>query len=138
MIALIDALKEELPSKINLFSKKIAMGMFATNNYDVSLTTAHQAKGLEYDNVKILNDFVELEITRKWIIGSSETNKEAPKTQFKLTSWGDELNLWYVCCVVILGTSQPLELRKCFHCLPNFGDWWMFILMFLKLLIQYQ
>jgi hypothetical protein len=48
----------------------------------------------EYDPVKLLDDFGELEITRKCILGTSGTNKALLKTQFKLSSWGDELNLW--------------------------------------------
>jgi ATP-dependent exoDNAse (exonuclease V) beta subunit len=91
MIALIDDLKDELPSKINLLIEKLNV---EHSEVDVTLTTVHQAKGLEYNHVKLLDDFIELTVTRKWIEGSSETNKHLPKTQFKLKSWGDDLNLW--------------------------------------------
>jgi ATP-dependent exoDNAse (exonuclease V) beta subunit len=52
---------------------------------DVFLTTAHKAKGLEYDHVQVLDDFGSLsdfEIT------------ERGNAQFLFKSWGDELNLW--------------------------------------------
>jgi superfamily I DNA/RNA helicase len=60
------------------------------------------AKGLEYDNVQVLDDFIELNAGQK---KETKNSKFQPASQalntdsgfeFKLPGFGDELNLWYV------------------------------------------
>ncbi|KAJ3068713.1 F-box DNA helicase 1 [Podochytrium sp. JEL0797] len=124
MISLIESYKERTPEVIAQFEEAILEKKYSIHEADVILTTAHQAKGLEYDNVEVADDFIEL--------GPKEKEKEKPKwgtpqfkkasqvalkgdekeMEWKLNAWGDDLNLWYV------AVTRPKKMLK----LP--GKWW--------------
>lgn len=99
LIALVENLKTSLPERIKQFKEMVLNKQFSMSEADVVITTCHQAKGikyiifinfegLEWNNVHVLNDFMEL-------ITGDRVDKN-PGKEFSMHSWGDELNLWYV------------------------------------------
>ena len=92
------------------FRKKVLQRRVPEDQCDVLLATACQAKGLEWDDVKVLDDFRPL--VRFESVPDEDLAKDATKAtaaaearargselmQFKLTGdrKGDELNSWYV------------------------------------------
>ncbi|KAI9341926.1 P-loop containing nucleoside triphosphate hydrolase protein [Obelidium mucronatum] len=122
MLRLIENYKEQTPNVIREFEDSILSKKYSVQEADVILTTAHQAKGLEYDNVEVSDDFIELDTKEKIPekanpYGSQFTKGTQVKTvekqmEFKLNGWGDDLNLWYV------AVTRPKKLLK----LPD--KWW--------------
>lgn len=78
------------------------------DNAELILSTGHKSKGLEWDNVEIIDDFISL----KEILENAEGNIEIPK---------EELNLFYVALTrskkeLILNKSYMLDdalLKEC-------------------------
>lgn len=61
---------------------------------DVLLTTIHNAKGLEYTNVVVLDDLQQLAAFD--IVNGDPAVKGSKVAQFAWKEWGDDMNLWYV------------------------------------------
>jgi superfamily I DNA/RNA helicase len=53
---------DELPEKIARMREKKMDSPMDLTDASAILTTVHQAKGIEYDNVKLLDDFVDLRV----------------------------------------------------------------------------
>lgn len=78
------------------------------DNAELILSTGHKSKGLEWDNVEIIDDFISLKET----LENAEGNIEIPK---------EELNLFYVALTrskkeLILNKSYMLDdalLKEC-------------------------
>lgn len=78
------------------------------DNAELILSTGHKSKGLEWDNVEIIDDFISLKET----LENTEGNIEIPK---------EELNLFYVALTrskkeLILNKSYMLDdalLKEC-------------------------
>jgi len=89
-IGLINTYEEGTLKVLDNFKKSILDKKYSLDEANYLLTTVHAAKGLEWDNVEILDDFMELAKYEKSI--SSNT----VACIFDLKDWGDDLNLWYV------------------------------------------
>lgn len=88
--ALVKEYKDALPGMVD----KIRFNSHASNDADVELTTAHKAKGLEWDTVKMLSDFPTMEQLTDGLAGV-----EAPKAggkKKKKRNWKEEVNILYV------------------------------------------
>lgn len=99
LIGLVSKLGDDLPDKIALFRENVLKKSTGINDCQILLTTAHGAKGLEYDNVEILDDFIDLPVRTAQASSSNFTKASAVKKaekEFSLNGWGDDLNLWYV------------------------------------------
>jgi superfamily I DNA/RNA helicase len=99
-----------LPELVKQLLEHVVQRSIKVGEHDVLLATPHQAKGLEWDQVKVLDDFVPLlkfeEVPKEDLEKdrSKAADAEAAKLrgsrlmQFALKNdWtGDELNCWYV------------------------------------------
>jgi len=66
---------------------------------DIILSTAHSAKGLESDNVEILDDFIELcKITRIQMPADRKRKADEVNWGFDYAKYSDDVNLLYVAC----------------------------------------
>ena len=105
-LSLLGKLEDSLPQAMQQFESSVLHKKHNPKTADVILCTAHQAKGLEYDNVEVLDDFTELGVDEQQPEQSDEddmqtfvsaaTMSDKREVEFKLPGWGDELNLWYV------------------------------------------
>jgi superfamily I DNA/RNA helicase len=59
---------------------------------DIILTTCHSAKGMEWDNVQLCEDFIDLNKYKRCI------SLPEKLWQFGFPSWGDDVNILYVAC----------------------------------------
>jgi F-box protein 18 (helicase) len=95
-LALLEKLGEELPEKIACMREKILESPLDLSDASVILSTVHQAKGLEYDNVKLSDDFIDLEVCSRNEIPTKFYAPFNTEACFRLPANGDDLNLWYV------------------------------------------
>jgi F-box protein 18 (helicase) len=103
-IILIEEWKEDLPEHINRFREQVSEKKYSEKEADVILTSVHQAKGLEWDQVEVSDDFIDLGIKAR---NENDTMNDSfgdaskqlavnEKVEFNVTSFGDDVNLWYV------------------------------------------
>jgi hypothetical protein len=129
-LSLLEKLGDELPQKIASICEKILDSPLDLTDASVILSTVHQAKGLEYDNVKLSDDFIELEVclrsetdqnstsnTPKKIVLATSYEPFKTEACFKLPSYGDDLNLWYV---AVTRAKKKLLLPNKWHNLQRF------------------
>ena len=92
-------LVEKYGSRIPAFYAK-AQGCtvcdFATGNHTVTLTTAHSAKGLEFDEVALLGDFNYLAEIQKQLKELIQTAAPASEIKSTMQTLYEETNLYYV------------------------------------------
>ena len=106
-IGIIKQYKNETMQIIGKFKEEILDKKYTSDEATVILTTVHAAKGMEWENVEILDDFTDL---KKYSIISKS------KGEFSQPSWGDDLNLWYV---AVTRSRQYLRLPPKFIDLLN-------------------
>ncbi|KAJ3131177.1 hypothetical protein HK100_006689 [Physocladia obscura] len=115
ILSLIDHYEDDLLAVITQFEEDILKKGHSVENANVILSTAHQAKGLEFDNVEVCDDFIELKTmeippdTKRPTFGETTqlTHLKKLRMQFSLNGWGDDLNLWYV---AVTRTKKLLKL----------------------------
>ncbi|KAJ2996566.1 F-box DNA helicase 1 [Globomyces sp. JEL0801] len=95
LIDLVRKYHHSFPKKIAQFEQLLSKNLCRKKSPDVTLITTHQAKGLEFDRVQVLNDFTMV-----------ETNPDDP--EFCIYG-ADELNLWYV---AVTRAKKELSLPK--------------------------
>lgn len=92
-------LVEKYGSRIPAFYAK-AQGCtvcdFATGNHTITLTTAHSAKGLEFDEVALLGDFNNLAEIQDQLKALIRTSAPAGDIKSTIQSLYEETNLYYV------------------------------------------
>ena len=88
---------------IGLFEKEVMEKKYSAKDADVILTTTHAAKGMEWDNVQVCNDFADMfklsfdgPLTAQR--GPTGSNAKRHSWQLHIKNWGDEVNLLYVAC----------------------------------------
>lgn len=113
-IQLIITYKKNTIKAIHVFQSKVMSQMYSMEEADIILTTCHASKGLEFDNMELCNDFLNVS-KASYSCNVREdprhpaflypTTSEHPGSikrrfgwQFNLKSYGDDLNLLYVAC----------------------------------------
>jgi UvrD/REP helicase N-terminal domain/UvrD-like helicase C-terminal domain len=92
---------------MKVFQEEVLDKMVSPEEADIILTTCHSAKGMEWDNVQVCDDFLGLctfekkELKRASLsTHDGEASTKIPKLsdswQFNFKGWGDDVNLWYV------------------------------------------
>lgn len=86
-----------------LFEREVMDKKYSVEDADVILSTTHAAKGMEWDNVHVCNDYADIfklsfdgPLTNKR--GGAGSNAKRLSWQFHIKSWGDDVNLLYVAC----------------------------------------
>eukprot|EP00977_Amphora_coffeiformis_P002697 scaffold516_cov175-Amphora_coffeaeformis.AAC.36 len=93
---------------IKVFQKDVIDAKIALHEADISVSTCHSAKGMEWPRVQVCDDFVDLRCYEEITQSSRNFNgvsaitptKVLARTEwrFKSQAWSDELNLLYVPC----------------------------------------
>eukprot|EP00899_Mesostigma_viride_P017113 jgi/Mesvir1/25402/Mv01439-RA.1 len=96
---------DRLPQVVATMQECVLGPLHAKENADIILSTCHQAKGIEWDNVEVCNDYDELhkvavqkpnEIKWQYNAGNAMWTSDM-RALFEIRS-NDCLNLWYVAC----------------------------------------
>jgi hypothetical protein len=108
---------------IALFEREVMDKKYSVEDSDVILSTTHAAKGMEWANVQVCDDFVDLfklscdgPLTAKR--GGAGSNAKRYSWQFHIKKWGDDANLLYVACtrakkLLSIPTSIKRFLQDC-------------------------
>uniref|UniRef100_A0A7S3QDK2 UvrD-like helicase ATP-binding domain-containing protein n=1 Tax=Chaetoceros debilis TaxID=122233 RepID=A0A7S3QDK2_9STRA len=101
-IGLIENFGRDTMRAMELFKSMVLDQKYKAEEADIILTTAHTAKGQEWDNVQVCDDFIELKINppdkRCSDIHCQRTRKSRKLLQFTTKSYEDDVNLLYVAC----------------------------------------
>jgi len=106
-IGIISHFEGDTMQAVEIFKSLILDQKYGVEEADIILTTTHAAKGQEWDNVQLCNDFYQLEIkppcekvpnAKKCVIRCPRTEKKRQLIQFHAKNFGDDLNLLYVAC----------------------------------------
>lgn len=91
-VTLVHAYEENTLTVMKAFEKEVVLKNHTAEEADIVLSTCHSAKGMEWDSVELLDDFLDLSS-----IGyNMNHNTFCKKWQFDMLSYGDNLNLLYV------------------------------------------
>jgi len=89
-ISVIYTLKTNTEEALNLFKKFVMEANHTAEESQVILSTCHAAKGMEWDNVYVLEDFQDMNSLK------TEHTKKGFKVGFNFKNWGDDVNCLYV------------------------------------------
>ena len=131
VIHIVERCKDYTMKAVNTFQKYVMDHRFSADEANIILTTCHSAKGMEWDNVQVCDDFIDLKTfkkndTRHPTRSSSLTTVSPAKKPrlvdswcFAFQSWGDDVNLAYVACT---RAKRTLSLPPCVHSLLDVLD----------------
>ncbi len=88
LVELVKKYGKELPSLLERLQNRIT----EPHKADITFTTAHKGKGLEWDNVYLLNDFV----NEKQILKAIQTKTGKPISEARKQTINEEINILYV------------------------------------------
>ena len=89
-ISVINTFKDKTEVALQLFEEYIINANHTEEDANVIISTSHSAKGMEWDNVCVCEDFLNMNTLKK----EYHNRKEGMVFNFK--SWGDDVNLLYV------------------------------------------
>lgn len=102
-IHVVSTFQDKTMSAMDLFRREVMDKKYSAEEADVILSTTHAAKGMEWDNVQVCDDFADLfklscdgPLTAKR--GGAGSNTKRASWQFHVKGWGDDVNLLYVAC----------------------------------------
>jgi AAA domain/UvrD-like helicase C-terminal domain len=90
-IHVVKVCKMKTPEAISKFQEYVLDQKYTAQDADIILTTCHSAKGMEWDNVHVCDDFEDLCNFKQEVSFFSSF-------KFGFESWADSLNLLYVAC----------------------------------------
>jgi len=112
-IEIISKYEEDTMQCVNQFRQEIVEKKYSADEADVTISTCHAAKGMEWDNVELCDDFVDVS---KMKIGKGHG-------EFDFRQWGDDVNLLYVACTRAKRIlSIPSSLCKVFKIFDSIHD----------------
>jgi superfamily I DNA/RNA helicase len=88
----VDKYKARTLQVMESFRTHVIERRFEAAEADIILTTCHAAKGMEWENVQLCEDFIDLNTYKR-----NNTLSEKPM-QFGFVNWGDDVNILYVAC----------------------------------------
>jgi len=89
-ISVINTFKNKTEVALQLFEEYVINANHSEEDANIIISTSHSAKGMEWDNVYVCEDFLNMNTLKKEYLDQ----KEAMCFNFK--SWGDDVNLLYV------------------------------------------
>jgi superfamily I DNA/RNA helicase len=115
----VQAFRDRTLEAMDLFYEEVMNKAYSAEEADIILSTCHAAKGMEWDNVQLCEDFMD-EVSRvdykgppKTVFGEDGTLRRILGWQFATKEFGDDLNLLYVACTRakrLLSISSPLKM----------------------------
>lgn len=105
-ISVVKTYKEQTMAAVKRFKEEVIDTNYSVDESDLILSTCHAAKGMEWDHVQVLDDFIDLAnydcYKSNQRLGFRPANKRQKVSskpwKFGFDSWGDDLNLAYVAC----------------------------------------
>ncbi|KAL3926792.1 MAG: hypothetical protein SGBAC_013335, partial [Bacillariaceae sp.] len=105
-ISVVNAYGHCTMAAVELFQREVVDKQYSASDSDIILTTCHAAKGMEWENVQVADDFIKLadylvhNIKEKnptfGFEPASKKMKTTQKWKFGFQAWGDDVNLAYV------------------------------------------
>jgi hypothetical protein len=123
-INVVDKFRERTMEAMNLFQEQVMNKAYSADEADIILSTCHAAKGMEWDNVQVCDDFTD-EVSKINCKGPIKITRDEngkvqriPTWQFAAKNYGDDLNILYVACTRakrLLSIPQSLKmlLQQC-------------------------
>jgi superfamily I DNA/RNA helicase len=90
--AFVDHYKTRTLQAMEYFRTHVIERQFEAAEADIILTTCHAAKGMEWDNVQLCEEFIDLNMYKRC------TSLSEKPWQFGFKKWGDDVNILYVAC----------------------------------------
>lgn len=103
MVEIVKEYGNELPSLIKALKSK-HVGDAEKDKAEMIFSTVHRAKGMEYDAVQLVEDFV-----TETKIEKAKIEAEVTKQPLNLTRWNEEINLLYVAVTRTKGSLRIPE-----------------------------
>jgi len=99
-IAVVSKFQEQTLEAMELFERQVMENNYSVEEADVVLTTCHAAKGMEWDNVQVCEDFFNfVKVNDEGPLVLDNANKTSRKSwQFDMKNYGDDANILYVAC----------------------------------------
>jgi hypothetical protein len=99
-ISVVQKLQHQTMAAIRAFEVQVLQNKYSADNADVILTTCHAAKGMEWDNVQVSDDFFDLAQVKDHgpEVRIPGTKKMRKTWQIAFKDYGDDANLLYVAC----------------------------------------
>lgn len=104
VIQIVRKCRNNTMAAIETFRKHVLEHRFSADESHIILTTCHSAKGCEWDNIHVCNDFVRFADFKKKSQKTSRHDSPFKKPRimdqydFAFQGWGDDVNLAYVAC----------------------------------------
>jgi hypothetical protein len=95
---------------MEVFRINVVERRFTAEEANIVLTTCHCAKGMEWNNVELCDDFVDLCIYKRKFVSYKEKRPRYLPWNFGVKSWGDDLNVLYVACT---RAKEQLSVPNC-------------------------
>lgn len=123
-INVVESFRERTMEAMDLFKEQVMNTAYSAEEADIILSTCHAAKGMEWDNVQVCDDFTN-EVSRIDCKGPTKLTRDEngkvqriPTWQFATKDYGDDLNMLYVACTRakrLLSIPHPLKmlLQQC-------------------------
>jgi ATP-dependent exoDNAse (exonuclease V) beta subunit len=112
--------RERTMTAMDLFQDQVMNKAYRAEEADIILSTCHAAKGMEWNNVQVCDDFtnvvskVNCKGPAKLVMGENGNTKRMLSTwQFAAKNFGDDLNMLYVACTRakrLLSIPPPLKM----------------------------
>eukprot|EP00592_Proboscia_alata_P001278 CAMPEP_0194373956 /NCGR_PEP_ID=MMETSP0174-20130528/22325_1 /TAXON_ID=216777 /ORGANISM="Proboscia alata, Strain PI-D3" /LENGTH=925 /DNA_ID=CAMNT_0039153245 /DNA_START=461 /DNA_END=3238 /DNA_ORIENTATION=+ len=98
----VSTLEDKTMPAMEIFQREVLDKKYQADDANIVLTTCHAAKGMEWNNVQICEDFFnpKFDISSIDKIGPLIAQKAGQRQswQFNIKKWGDDINLLYVAC----------------------------------------
>ena len=80
VIQIVERCRDHTMKPVNTFQEHVMNHRFSADEADIILTTCHSAKVMEWDNVQVCDDFIDLKAFKKECGRSSPTPSPSLKT----------------------------------------------------------
>ena len=129
-ISVVQLYKKDTMAAVEKFKREVIDKNYSREDADILLTTCHAAKGMEWEYVEVLDDFIDLANYQCDHRDQNRRFQPAIKRQkgspwkFGFAAWGDDLNLAYV---AVTRAQHMLSispfLLKCIRDFDNILQW---------------
>jgi superfamily I DNA/RNA helicase len=139
VIGVVSMCKNQTLEAVELFQRHVMERQVSAEDADIILTTCHAAKGMEWDNVQVCDDFTELNKFKPKAASKTPAppaddeippNEKKPRLsaswKFDFAAWGDDVNLLYVACTRAKGTlSIPRSIYALLDTIDAMHSWFL-------------
>ena len=130
-ISVVNMYQNDTMAAVERFKQEVIDKNHSLEEADLILSTCHAAKGMEWDNVQVLDDFIDFanyecdhRSQHRGFQSALKKQKVSKPWKFGFAAWGDDLNLAYVACTRARYTlSVSPFLLKCIQDFDHIREW---------------